>query len=90
MAAIGTDVDAGGTGWMGMGMGVGYVAMAAVGVGHRHCGAYWCRRCLRGWINHSAASTDSLRGGWGQDMRNAGLLGPPDAWKEAKKQLEVI
>ncbi|PBK79644.1 hypothetical protein ARMGADRAFT_1040649 [Armillaria gallica] len=28
--------------------------------------------------------------GWEQDMHNPKLLGPPDAWKEAKKQLEVI
>ncbi|PBK89399.1 hypothetical protein ARMGADRAFT_1065211 [Armillaria gallica] len=87
--AIGTDVDAGGTGWIGMGMGVGFVAMAAVGVGRRHCGASWYRLRLHGWINRSAASTEGLRGGWGQDMCNPGLLGPPDAWKEAKKQLEV-
>ncbi|PBK90689.1 hypothetical protein ARMGADRAFT_1032223 [Armillaria gallica] len=80
----------GGTGWVEIGMGVGFVAMAAVGVGHRHCGAYWCRCHLRGWMNHIAASTEGLRRGWGQDMHNPGLLGPLDAWKQTKKQLEVI
>ncbi len=74
----------------GDGDGVGFVAMAAVGVGGCHCGAYLCRHRLHEWMNHSAASTEGLRGGWGQDIRNPGLLGPPDAWKETKKQLEVI
>ncbi|PBL04259.1 hypothetical protein ARMGADRAFT_1022712 [Armillaria gallica] len=89
-AAISTDVDAGGTGWIGMGIGVGFVAMAAVGMGHHHCGASWCRLHLHGWINRSAASTKGLHGEWRQDMCNPGLLGLPDAWKEAKKQLEVV
>ncbi|PBK81303.1 hypothetical protein ARMGADRAFT_1039454 [Armillaria gallica] len=35
-------------------------------------------------------SSQCLRRGWEQDMCNPELLGPPDAWKEANKKLEVI
>ncbi|PBK82676.1 hypothetical protein ARMGADRAFT_1038459 [Armillaria gallica] len=58
-AAIGTDVNARGTGWIGMRMGVRFVAMAAIS----------CCCHLHGWINHSTASTEGLCRGWEQDMR---------------------
>ncbi len=89
--AIGTDVDAGGTGRVGMRLGVGFVAVAEHGRG-RHCQYKRSRRRRRRRrrMNRVAALSEGLRGWWWQDTRNPGLLGPPDARKITKKQLEVV
>ncbi|KAK0236846.1 hypothetical protein EDD85DRAFT_790578 [Armillaria nabsnona] len=79
LAAIGTDVDAGGAGHVGMILGVGFVALAEHGRGHRH------QR-----MNCVAASSEGLCGWWWEDTCNPEFMGAPDAWKTPKKQLEVI
>ncbi len=89
LVAIGTDVDAGGTGRVGMRLGVGFVAVAEHGRG-RHCQYKRSRRRHRRRMNRVAALSEGLHGWWWQDTRNPGLLGPPDARKITKKQLEVV
>ncbi|KAK0220752.1 hypothetical protein EDD85DRAFT_274083 [Armillaria nabsnona] len=90
LAAIGTDVDAGGARRVGMRLGVRFVALAEHGRGRRRQSVNLCRRCCCRHMNRVAASSEGLCGWWWEDTRNPEFMGAPDAWKTPKKQLEVI